>query len=304
MKRILAALLCAVLLYAGCFPAARAEQETRWICPACGVEASGNFCANCGAKKPSDSAWTCPVCGAEASGNFCANCGAGRETTDAGRQTAGAADGKTRLDLAVAFDKNAYFSTYDVRLLIDDEWIATLRHGVDYACSVLVSPGRHLVTFRKDQGGYAVEASTVIDVAGPSLFSCAIHTRQTSIAISREIFEAIPEDRPLPDSGSVLELSGSCRLRIYIEFRKNAFLSRYDVEVYMDDVLIATLPHGKDYDGTLMVSAGTHTLTFRKAGSRSVSGFCSIRVEGDSLFSCKIEARQDEVAVTNRNLTR
>ena len=43
-----------------------------WKC-ACGNEATGNFCPNCGSKKPSDE-WTCS-CGQTNKGNFCSNCG-------------------------------------------------------------------------------------------------------------------------------------------------------------------------------------------------------------------------------------
>ena len=45
-----------------------------WTCPACGAVSSGNFCPQCGAKKPQQG-WTCPTCGQANTGNFCAQCG-------------------------------------------------------------------------------------------------------------------------------------------------------------------------------------------------------------------------------------
>lgn len=46
-----------------------------WKC-ACGTTVTGNFCPNCGAKKPAeDEGWTCS-CGAVNKGKFCPNCGA------------------------------------------------------------------------------------------------------------------------------------------------------------------------------------------------------------------------------------
>lgn len=44
-----------------------------WTC-SCGAKASGNFCPNCGAKKPAEG-WTC-ACGAVNKGKFCTECGA------------------------------------------------------------------------------------------------------------------------------------------------------------------------------------------------------------------------------------
>ena len=54
-------------------PAPTAPAANTWKC-ACGASASGNFCAECGAKRPADG-WTC-ACGSVNKGNFCPNCGA------------------------------------------------------------------------------------------------------------------------------------------------------------------------------------------------------------------------------------
>lgn len=48
--------------------------ENTWKCPACGKEASGKFCPECGAKKP-EAGWKCS-CGAVNNGKFCSECGA------------------------------------------------------------------------------------------------------------------------------------------------------------------------------------------------------------------------------------
>ncbi len=47
-------------------------QANTWKC-VCGADVNGNFCPNCGAKKP-DAGWKCS-CGTENQGNFCSNCG-------------------------------------------------------------------------------------------------------------------------------------------------------------------------------------------------------------------------------------
>ena len=56
--------------------AAAAAVAGAWICPACGKPSTGNFCPECGAKKP-EAGWTCPACGKQGlTGNFCTECGA------------------------------------------------------------------------------------------------------------------------------------------------------------------------------------------------------------------------------------
>ena len=52
---------------------AAASSAGQWKC-SCGAMVSGNFCPNCGSKKPEDTSWTCS-CGAVNTGRFCSNCG-------------------------------------------------------------------------------------------------------------------------------------------------------------------------------------------------------------------------------------
>ena len=62
-------------------PAAPAAEG--WKC-SCGATASGNFCPNCGSRKPEpkvQGGWKC-ACGATATGNFCPECGAKKPVQD------------------------------------------------------------------------------------------------------------------------------------------------------------------------------------------------------------------------------
>ncbi len=52
---------------------APAAPANGWKC-SCGATNTGNFCANCGSKKPAEDGWICS-CGAFNKGNFCSNCG-------------------------------------------------------------------------------------------------------------------------------------------------------------------------------------------------------------------------------------
>ena len=54
-------------------PAAPAAGS--WTCPTCGKPVTGNFCPDCGAKKPEENFWTCS-CGTKNKGKFCTECGA------------------------------------------------------------------------------------------------------------------------------------------------------------------------------------------------------------------------------------
>lgn len=58
-------------------PAPAAPAQGGWTC-SCGTTATGNFCPDCGSKKPEEKpGWTCS-CGNVNQGNFCPNCGSKR----------------------------------------------------------------------------------------------------------------------------------------------------------------------------------------------------------------------------------
>ena len=65
--------------------AAQAAPTNGWTC-SCGTVNTGNFCNNCGSKKPAPAGtWKCS-CGAENTGNFCTNCG-GKKPASSGEWT-------------------------------------------------------------------------------------------------------------------------------------------------------------------------------------------------------------------------
>ncbi len=299
MKKMIAFMFCLALLTA-CFAPVMAESGEEWICPACGAAVSGNFCSNCGEKRPEDGTWICPVCGAECAGNFCPDCGARRPD---GEEAPDAPEDTIRLDLDIAFEKNAYFSTYDVKLFVDEEWIATLRHGVDFTGTLYVGPGRHILLFEAESSASSARGSTIINISEPSLYQCEIHAKMDAIQITGERTEALPEDQEAPDEQNVFTIDGGLELKVSVEFKKNGVFSQYDVDMYCDDTFVASLPHGKNFEGTLLVSQGSHMLTFCKSGSRAVRGTCSFKVDQDAFFSCRIEAERNKVDVKNDNLS-
>ena len=300
MKKIFSIALTLILLMT-CITQVFAESEEVWVCPTCGATVTGNFCSKCGEKRPAeDGSWVCPNCGAECTENFCSNCGTKR--SDAETRLVDS-EGKIRLDLNIAFEKNAYFSTYDVKLFVDDEWVTTLRHGIDYAGTLYVDPGKHTILFQEDGSSYSSEGSTIINVTESSLYKCEIHAKVDAIQITGERTETISDDQASPDEGNAIRVDGSIKLQVSIEFRKNGMFSQYDVDLYCDDTFIATLPHGKDFEGTLLVSKGSHMISFYKSGSKNVRGTSSFKVDKDAYFSCKIEAERNKVDVRNDKLT-
>ena len=55
-------------------PQTQAPTRTGWTCSCGAAENTGNFCTECGAKKPEENVWIC-ACGSHNKGRFCPQCG-------------------------------------------------------------------------------------------------------------------------------------------------------------------------------------------------------------------------------------
>lgn len=120
MKKKLPVLLVVLILLCSISVSALAEE---WTCPDCGAVNTGNFCSNCGLKKPAAGAWTCKNCGTVNTGNFCTNCG---EKVPASTAPSAGAISNIRFkaldngDVQVTWDDAAKAGSYTVTYTTDD----------------------------------------------------------------------------------------------------------------------------------------------------------------------------------------
>lgn len=255
--------------------------------------------------------WTCPYCGSAASGNFCSNCGAKRE--EAVPQDGGLCS----LTLYVDFEENMVFSTYDVKMFLDDDLIAVLNHGKDYHGTVETAPGKHVLKFTKD-GDSSVNGTWSFTLTRDGVLSVEIHAKRDQVKLTGASLEQAPaapafsgsytvsedeDDRMIAEAEYPVQyINGSIEVDLSVSFEKNAYFSTYDVQLYCDGVLVATLPHGENFNGTLGVSSGVHVLTFQKDGDASIRGISQFSAEEDTSFSCNIEAKYNKVKVSGETV--
>ena len=89
------------------------------------------------------------------------------------------------------------------------------------------------------------------------------------------------------------------KMNLEVDFKTNLLLSRYGVDVYVDDRAVGTLKHGEDYDGLVEVGKGVHTIEFRKKGDDSVVGQTEANILDDSTVKCRIKTRGEKISVWN-----
>lgn len=105
------------------------------------------------------------------------------------------------------------------------------------------------------------------------------------------------DQRSLEDLGHWEE--EGCTLIVHVDFTKNAFFSTYDVDVFLNGELQATMKHGEDHDLEFTVQPGEIKLTFARKGDGDVNGEVTIHVFDDTVSSMKITCTGSLIDITN-----
>lgn len=281
MKKLFA-LLLTVCIALSLFSTSVAEDE--WICPSCNAVSTGKFCSECGTKRPA----------------------------------AGQSDGSCTLNLSIEYEKNLFMAQYAVDLMIDDQKITTMQHGQGYTGSVSTTPGKHVIKFVQSDDS-SVSGSYSVQMEGDASFACTIHSKTLSIKIddirfghesavgsvtnnTRNNIDEDDESMMMPETDDDGPFQGPVRLDLVIDFKENLMLSRYDVDLYLDDTFVTTLSHGTGYQGTFGVENGIHVITFQKTGDQTIKGISQFNMSESTSFSCTIECKYNQVKVTNEKI--
>ena len=89
----------------------------------------------------------------------------------------------------------------------------------------------------------------------------------------------------------------TCQLHLKIKFDKNIVMARYDADVYLNDVKVATIQHGQRLDAVFTVSTGNCVITFRSTKDSEVYGSTTIGLTKDATYSCEIHANLADIEI-------
>ena len=112
----------------------------------------------------------------------------------------------------------------------------------------------------------------------------------------------VDEQMILPDEEVHELFRGPIRLDLAVNFKGNILFSKYDVDVYLDDIPVVSLSHGDDFQGVLGVTEGIHVLTLRKKGSETIKGVCQFNVEENTSYSCTIKCKKKIIFISREKL--
>jgi len=101
---------------------------------------------------------------------------------------------------------------------------------------------------------------------------------------------AEPTEAPQPEENKY-------PVQIDLDCEENIMFSTYDVDVYVDDVLIGMLEHGSAQTYDTELSEGDHTLKLTEEGSIDICGVAEFSVTSKTLLKCELSCHYDEVQI-------
>ena len=84
---------------------------------------------------------------------------------------------------------------------------------------------------------------------------------------------------------------------VEIECVENLFFSKYNVDVYLDDMLEGTIEHGKTKTFNAILTKGTYEIKFANEENGDVTGSVEIDIHQDETLKYKISCASDKIGV-------
>ena len=93
-------------------------------------------------------------------------------------------------------------------------------------------------------------------------------------------------------------------LPLYMSFslKKNLILAKYDVDVYLDEQLVGTVPQGGSFRQVFLCSPGVHTVKLCKPGNNTTRGVVQINLLRSAAFCCDLETHIFSVEIDNKRI--
>ncbi len=90
---------------------------------------------------------------------------------------------------------------------------------------------------------------------------------------------------------------GGRSVSLIVECEENLFLSRYDLDLYVDDELRGSLDHGATEEFVLELDEGEHSLRVAEKGDESVDGNVRFAVNGEVALKYKVKCTAQQVEI-------
>ena len=180
--------------------------------------------------------------------------------------------------ITVNYIGNIAVNKYSIRVELDGKDIGMIENGEIKKFDFRFSEGTHkLVIYENsDSSNSASETFTVSSSAPVTNFHFDVKATWSGLEF-KSFNQANEEDVQL-------------RTEIYISYKENIAINKYDIEVYLDDNKLGLVSQGDSKTFTVNLIEGNHTLKLVECGDTSNSDSIKFSVKSENYrfsFSCK-----------------
>lgn len=223
-----------------------------------------------------------------------------------------------KVDLEVKFNdlrSNTFPCT--IKICIDDNEIITTRCEGSYSTQMDVEKGRHVFWFYIANKGFSqalridvkndmkVRCRVNADDAWPKIYLDKITPSSARIIPSRREAEGWHcnkcgklSDLFFPDCVYCGNERSAHKAILSFKCKENRIFSRYDVNIYVDDVFYTRLKHGNSIDLNCYLSSGKHLIKIQKFDNDNLYVEKEIQLNNNSLsVSLDFEVKRNEINI-------
>lgn len=91
-------------------------------------------------------------------------------------------------------------------------------------------------------------------------------------------------------------------LHLSVDYESNLFLAVYDIDVLVDGESVAIAKQGDVLTQDVSLEAGNHTLRFQEEGHSSVAVETTIKIEGETYYSCSLKSHMSDIELKDERM--
>lgn len=99
------------------------------------------------------------------------------------------------------------------------------------------------------------------------------------------------------DKIEILYYTTKYDVEVKVKCKENLFLSKYDVDIYIDNKKMETIDHGKSTTINLKLNKGKHTICFKNKKEKDIDGRYNFNVQENTKYKFDISCRSSQIDV-------
>ena len=205
-----------------------------------------------------------------------------------------------------------------IKICVDDDELITTRCKDTYTTQIEIEEGRHTFGFSIANKGSRQELN--VNISGNIKIKCRVNANERwprlyLDRISPASAMIIPSRREsegwhcnkcgklsdlfFPDCVYCGNKKLGNKVILSFDFKENRIFSKYDVDVFVDNIHYSKLLHGSDSELNCRLSSGKHIIKLQKWDNNNIRVEKEVDISGDSLVNMNFDVNRKAINITD-----